>query len=332
MPDAPSTEQAAPVPGGVIDADRIFLTGVLMNLDVGYWSGEVKLSPEDLDKRPQDIPSFVRLGHKELVEKDDLCDIRTIAGRARALLKLFSFKYPGLADLRFVPKSVWIDVCKKLGELETEFWAAVEIFVTNYPDIRDKFLLKHEDHRAILEPCYPAAGAIRKCFKFRYTSKEFALPKEVKAAAYTKEKAEEEIKVLSKIKEDAEKERDEFLKGVVAHLRAQTIEVFKSVKDRLDGGKNVTKQQVEKMQGFIENFEQLNFMGDGEMAAQIAEIKGELAQASQMTDEEFQKKLSASVSDIIQTAEKTEDIDDVTDNFKRNLLTIKEVKEDESSQ
>lgn len=316
--------------GTELDFDHLFYSGVMMNLDISKYSGEAPCPPEMLQISAKDVPKCVKMGKVVLIPKEELTDINGAAARARALLRLFSFPYPGLADLKFVPKSVWLDVVSKMEEIKKDFFDAVDEFIKEYDRIRERQLFEYEEHREVLEPCFPSTGnELRKEFDFSWSSYEISLPKEVKKSAYTKEKAAKDQEAFEKMRVQAEQERDKFLGSVVGKLRERTAELFKSVKDRIEGGKKIGAAQVKKMSGFIEEFEQLNFMGDGQIAQALDTMKEELKKASTMGDEDFQKEISGSLDKIVELAEKTDDVEEVTQNYKRNLLQIKQIKSDE---
>lgn len=132
-------------PGGVMVSDDkagitnvLFDKGVLVDLDIGRWTPNTKLTQDDIRMTSIDEDAY-RLGHKKLLNKKALDPVSEVERKARAALKAKSSTFP-LSGARFVSKAALPAVVSKLEGLKTEYEARVEEFLAKYEDFKKEQL------------------------------------------------------------------------------------------------------------------------------------------------------------------------------------------------
>lgn len=106
--------------------NSIFSKAVLIDIEVCKWTGEKQLKPEDLGINGKTLPKAFKLGRKSLVDPTILKKIVHEENRARRLLLRLSYPFP-MGNFSYVPKQ------------------AVEEFVTEFEDIKQKFMATVRD-------------------------------------------------------------------------------------------------------------------------------------------------------------------------------------------
>lgn len=295
--------------------DRIFTDGVLIDLDIGYWSGQKRLRPEDLEL--SEVPEIYSLGKKYLVFKEVINRFRRLEKRARRYVDMHSFAFP-VGSTRFVPRRAAIELLPKLDEMKDEFYREVDNFVANYDVVRQETLKTYSAYRKHLEPYYPSAAEVRAKFHFDYHLYTISAPS-IDRVSSVELAAEEEVyrKYVREYDEKLRREFDGFIDSVVKQLRARAADLCSRIAAKVRNGEVVTKQSYDALRRLVDEYSLLNFVGDREVEARLQEIKkrflGQNVPEGDM--EEFTKALDG----VVEAAANVTDISKVTGTYKRRL-------------
>lgn len=334
---------------------NIFRDGVLVDIDVSFWSGAKVLRPEDLGLRPQDVADAYKLGKKFLVPSEVIKAFRRVEGKARYIAEENSFRFP-IGTARFVPKRRFSKVLEQLKTCRDEYNALVDKLIENYDKYRQEmipvytqaaevaFLNSSPDTHEFgpdydrekekknfvetfldrINTFYPPAESLREKFSLSWDVYEIALPR-------MREVSAEQVVMDENMRESAEHEyheqmhqkMDVFVTDVVKVLRQETIEICTHISENLKSGKIVQGRTMASLKDFVEKFSSLNFVGDKTVEEQLERLRHEILDVypvSKINDEsELQAELSRRLIEIADVAAKTNDIDGISSQYRRRI-------------
>ena len=266
--------------------------GVLINVSVRYWRAHKKLRAEDLGLEPDKVSDrLISLGHKRLLPKEATATLALVESRAHALVEANTFPFlNGLAH--FVPNAKLGEVTGKLKGLETEFWRAKNQFVSQYGKLRDAALVEWRTLAgnlsdnparvvAAIEAAFPPAPTLERKFGFDTQLFQIAVPERLgldmlaigdqeNLVAARQQAARE---AATKIREQTQS----FIAECVTSLRAQTATLCEEMLHSIATGENgVHQKTLNRLIRFIDQFKQMNFVGDVEMEQQLETVRREL--------------------------------------------------------
>jgi hypothetical protein len=322
---------------------NIYKVGVVMDLTISTWGARAKLNPEDLGFT--DVPEIVKLGHKELMQKERLAKINTIVSQAWAYIYNHSFAFP-FGDARFVSTNLIDEVVARMNEFKEQFDEAVKEFIDNYEQYRNEMIekwrtafediltqqigfsshIKKEGLLRTLINKYPTSQQLWGKFGFDLSIFEISTPEFTnisKRDALTKtEQAPVEAIYAKKISEKL----DTFLDDVVTRLRGMVLQTIGHVKEMNDAG-NLGGRTIKSFLKFAESFRKMDFVGF-DVDKQLDELSKKLvgAEKADFGSEDFKKELQSNLDEI---KEKVVNSDVILGRFKRN---IEQETEDEMEQ
>lgn len=289
-----------------------FKDGVLVTLHVNKWSGARKLDPSDLGLSSDQVPEFMTLGKKMLIPQEERKVFMNIDNNARNAVERDSFAFP-IGEARFVPRNCLLKVDAILNEHKAAFQSAVDSFMDRYQLIRDEMLSRYPEHRLKLEPFYPASHQVRRLFSFSWLVFEIG---EIGI------REGETTEAYERFKEELKGQFDKFLNDVVVDLRFQVQECCLHVADRVAKGDIINGQSIKSLNGIIDKFMTLNFVGDTKIETQLKSLRDTL----QTTDPEQLKEsealrtqLGAMAAGIAKEAADISDVSEITGQYKRHL-------------
>ena len=271
--------------------DVLTREGVLINVSVRYWRGCKKLRPEDLGLTADAVSDrLISLGHKRLLPKSATADLALIEGRAHALIDGNTFPFlNGLGH--FLPNARLAEITDKLRTLEAEFWLAKEDFVAHYARHRASAMEEWQTAAAklVTDPAQLVATianafplALEKHFGFDTTLFQIAVPEHLTADLVTMTEQEQIFTARqqaaqaagAKIRGDVQK----FVSECVTSLREQTATLCEEMLASISSGKTdgVHQKTLNRLTRFIDQFQQMNFANDREMASQLEQVRGQL--------------------------------------------------------
>ncbi|MCC6823997.1 MAG: hypothetical protein IT579_25055 [Verrucomicrobia subdivision 3 bacterium] len=266
--------------------------GVLINVSVRYWRAHKKLRAEDLGLEPDKVSDrLISLGHKRLLPKEATAALALVESRAHALVEANTFPFlNGLAH--FVPNAKLGEVTGKLKALETEFWQAKQQFVSEYRKLRDAALeewremadkLSDDPARVVaaIEAAFPPTPALERKFGFDTQLFQIAVPERLGLDVLAIGDQENLINARQQAaREAAAKIREQtqtFITDCVASLREQTAQLCGDMLQSIRTGETgVHQKTLNRLIRFIDQFKQMNFVGDTQMEQQLENVRREL--------------------------------------------------------
>jgi len=178
-----------------------------------------------------------------------------------------------------------------LRVLETEFDQARESFLGNYTELHQqastewyeaaKRLVVDPDRLvAAIEASFPNPATMQRAFGFETQLFQLRAPESLDAALVAQGEQEQVIAARQKAAEDAAAQihrgAENFVADCVASLRQQTAELCQEMLESMRTGKTgVHQKTLNRLVRFIDEFKQLNFVGDHEMESQLERVRQE---------------------------------------------------------
>jgi len=271
--------------------DVLTREGVLISVSVRYWRATRKLNAEDLGLNPDNVTDrLISLGHKKLLPREALERFALIESRAHSLVNASAFPFlNGLGH--FLPNAKLAEVTRRLHELETEFDAARVSFLDRYADLRQsasaewyeaaKRLVTDPDRLvATIEGSFPNTTQMQKSFGFEVQLFQLRAPESLSLALVSEGEQQEVILARQKAAREAAEQihrgAENFVADCVASLRQQTSALCEEMLESMRSGKTgVHQRTLNRLVRFIDEFKQLNFVGDREMEAQLDRVRQE---------------------------------------------------------
>jgi hypothetical protein len=270
--------------------------GVLINASVRYPRFHKKLKPADLGLSPDQVSErFVSLGHKRLLPREALARLALVESRTHALIDQGSFSFLGGIG-RFLPNGKLPETQAKLDELQRDFTGARDEFLARYDHHRSEALAEwrelarqiggdsDERERLVsqIAEAFPPRGLLEPRFAFEVHLFQIALPEQLSLdlvtfadqAEVTRARQEAAAGARRQIREGVER----FLGDCVTTLREETAQLCGEMLASMREGKTegVHQKTLNRLTRFIDDFRQLNFVGDVEMERQLERVRGEL--------------------------------------------------------
>jgi hypothetical protein len=266
--------------------------GVLINVSVRYWRAHKKLKAEDIGLEPDKVSArLISLGHKRLLPKEATAALALVESRAHALVEANTFPFlNGLAH--FIPNAKLGEVTAKLKALEAEFWLAKNQFVSQYGKLRDDALeewrtmagnLSDDPARVVaaIEAAFPPPQTLERKFGFDTQLFQIAVPERLGLDLLNLGDQEQLIEARQQAaREAAAKIREQtqsFIAECVTSLREQTARLCGDMLQSIRTGESgVHQKTLNRLIRFIDQFKQMNFVGDAEMESQLETVRREL--------------------------------------------------------
>ena len=265
--------------------------GVLINVSVRFWRGCKKLRAEDLGLQSDAVSArLISLGHKRLLPKEATATLALIEGRAHSLIDANTFPFlNGLGH--FLPNARLAEITEKLRTLESDFWSAKAEFVSHYSRHRQSAIeewqtlaekLASDPARLVATITNAFPITLGKHFGFDTTLFQIAVPEHLTADLVTMTEQEQIFTARqqaaqaagAKIRGDVQK----FVSECVTSLREQTATLCEEMLASISSGKTdgVHQKTLNRLTRFIDQFQQMNFANDREMASQLEQVRGQL--------------------------------------------------------
>jgi hypothetical protein len=330
---------------------NVFKDGVLVDVNVSYWSGAKVLNPEDLGLDKINVAESYKLGRKFLVPAKVLQRFRTIENRARHLVERNSFSFP-IGNARFVPKNKFPKVLAELQKYQKIYEDQTNDLIVNYETYRQEMVpiyqqaaetawmtqqpigvqefsiedREAERHRFIQEfmarinSYYPDPRTLRARYSLDWDVYEVAMPAmrlsdSVKIAR--REEANEELH------QQMQKKIGTFVDDVVSSLRKETTEVCTRVIRNIKEGKVIRSNTLSSLKEFIDRFRELNFVGDLRIETELLNLRKEFLSVhtsdTLKDNADLREELGRRLTMISEAASDITDINSVTGEYKRQI-------------
>lgn len=334
---------------------NIFLDGVLVDVNVSFWSGSRILSPEDLGLKPEDIADAYKLGKKFLIPSEVIKGFRRIESMARRTVDENSFRFP-IGNARFVPRKKFSKVLNKLNELRDKYNDMVYKLVENYDEYRKEMLPVYQEAAELaygkqspkqtefgpdydieaeknhfinnflmrINAFYPPAETLRSKFNLDWDVFEIAIPRLEKGSAeqiaLDQDKREA---ALSAYQTQVHQKIGSFVEDVVKVLRQETIDICSKISQNIKQGKVVKGKTLSSLKNFVEKFQDLNFVGDEDVEYRLEALKKEFLDiypTNRIGEEvELTTELQRRLGELVEAASNMTDINTITGQYKRKV-------------
>ena len=301
--------------------DVLTREGVLISVSVRYWRATKKLAAEDLGLDPEKVTDrLISLGHKKLLPKESLESFALIEGRAHALVEGGTFPFlKGLA--RYLPNSKLPEVLEKLNGMEREFATAKGQFLDHYAETRERALAEWAEaaRQLVAEPerlvatiaaAFPDPKQMDRWFEFSVQLFQIRAPEGLDVQLIQASEQEEMLRARQQAATEAatriHQQVETFVSDCVASLRQETSTLCEEMLESMRSGKTgVHQKTLNRLVKFIDEFKQLNFVGDQQMEQELERVRQELLQrtAEEYRDDRYARaQLEQGLRDLADTA------------------------------
>ena len=311
------------------DVERLFQDGVLIDLNIGFWTARRRNTPEELGLKREELKdNVVGLGTKRLIPKKMQDEWLTVISSARYAIRKNAFLFP-VGDAWFLPLAMLPKVEARLLELQAEFFKFKEVLAENFATIR-RDMIKEDP---TLEGQYPSKDAALGMFYFTWSAFTVTLPKKVGKVIADREAVAE--RAAAQIEQEraahAAQQRyeaalqrriDEFLEDAVTTLRAKTAEICRDVAEQIVKGEVVTNRSLTRLRNYVEQFKAMNFVGDQEVEQRINTLLRTMGShdAEAFDNDRLRSELVGALNSVQQAAAQVSDISDVTGTYRRKIV------------
>ena len=267
-PGPPPTPTSSPPPTPRTNSQGPFLDGVLVKLQISYWTGRRSLHSEDLGLNAEAIPDIFALGSKMIVPKNTISLFGKVRAKADYSLTQLSFPFP-LSDAHFVPYTVLPKVMEALETQKVRFDAAVGDFLSHYAEYHEQLVAEYPEHKEALTRAFIPSESLKARFGFQMTFYSISVPRGMRVKAITGIRAVREAKakqdaiaaIQQKYEIEFKRQMDDFLGQSVVMLRQRVTGVVKSVAVQMEKG-DLNNRSLKSLRQVIQSFRDLNFMSD----------------------------------------------------------------------
>lgn len=336
----------------------IFKDGVLFTVHVKYWSGGVLLKAEDIGFKKEEFDEAIHsLGKNWLIPRKIRRQFKAVEARARRIVAVNAFPFP-IGTAYFIPKRKLPEVLKVLEECKAAYARLVQELIANYEsyktelrpnqiraaeiafqkllpslsDVEGQGVIEFgegnkekyvADYLARLETCYPKAETLPARFSLGWTPYAVAMPEMTETDAEGLALSETERQaVAATYQKQMESVISDFKEGAVKYLRNELLKTVDRIAKNVTEGR-VTKKTIDSIQNAIDNFLDMNFIGDKTVEQRLQELRTEFLDRYPAElvkdDKELQTALSQKIQVIRDAVTNTADIVEVTNQYKRKF-------------
>lgn len=333
----------------------IFKDGILVDINVCFWSGAKVLVAQDLGLKEETIAEAYKLGRKMLVPRDTIRKFRALESKARHLVEQNSFRFP-LGNARFIPKKKFPKMFETLKQYQQEYNDLTDALIINYDKLRKEMLPvyksaaetaferqvsvgvhefniedQEEEKRKFtrnflnrIRKFYPEAETLRQRFSLNWDIYEIALPRMKKTSAEKIVSIENKRQIADEEYRTQTKEKiGNFIEEVVASLRKETAEICSRIIANVKSGKVIKGRTLKSLKDFISEFSEFNFVGDAKIENQLTALKEEFLDKyttpAISKDIELQDELQRRLHELSEAASDMTDINSVTGEYRRKI-------------
>ncbi len=334
---------------------NIFKDGILVDINVCFWSGAKALTAQDLGLKKENIADAYKLGRKMLIPAETIKEFRALESKARHLVEQNSFKFP-LGNARFVPKRKFARVYKSLKEYQEEYNKLIAALIVNYDKLRKEMLPvyrqaaqiaferqiptgthefsiegQEEDKKKFvrnflyrIRQFYPEAETLRTRFSLEWNVYEIALPRlKMGKADLMADKAVKVEIANGAFKDQTQQKIGAFMDEVVQALRTETITICDKIAKNIKEGKVIKGRTLKALKDFISDFSEFNFVGDAKIENQLNALKEEFLEQHTTPaisgNVELQEELHRRLNLVSEMASDITDISSVTGEYQRKI-------------
>ena len=310
--------------------------GQTLNVHIGMWGMSHNMKKSDI-KIDSNLPETIKLGRKMLVKSAVYNKFKSMENKIRTCLYNNSFEFPLVAQAHFVPKAKFIEVYRKLDELRTDYLKMVDEFIQKYEDYKIETIAYYKEHEDAvditdLEKSYPSIEKVKDKFYMDIVSFEVQLPAEFGAidlqTAIDRELSDKEAKqkALKEYQTQYQSQLEthmhkftSFVDEATATLRSKVAEYCTVALEKIENKEVVAKTTIKSLLRNIEEFRQMNFTDDQEVAAKLNDLEKLLVSGQDFSSENALGLLQQRLSAVVTEASKVSDTANVSGEYFRKL-------------
>jgi hypothetical protein len=328
--------------------ENIFTHGNLVDVNVGMWTAERKLQPEDLGLEGENISEVFSLGHKKLMPTEVIAKFRHMDYQARNTLERFSFSFE-FGSARFVPKKRFMEFAAEIDKVIADFQKVADEFTANYDryrlEMRQQFVQAgyeaYDRLRALngfrknkdcfinefierVDKYYPPASDIRNRFHMEYTVFQVALP-DLSQASYADLAEEgEKIKLMqAAYQKSLSRKVESFVDRIATEQRAKAQEVLQHLSDHMKANRKVSESSLAMIRNMIEEYEKMDIIGDTGFLGMLKKFKERMIDRYSAQDVRENKYLARNIMDelalLMSAAADKAVIQELTKNYRERI-------------
>lgn len=259
--------------------DNLFLTGSVLDLDVSMWAARTKIKPADLGiEDSAEVHKVLSLGNHRLIPAEAFEDIRKSVAAAKRTVDYYSLNFPFVRGARYVPENRMKDLTERLRAHKEVFDLAVVNFVAAYDQRKEEMLPIIE--KALQDAARTSVAAV---FAFDRVRAEYPDAQEVKAKFGIKWNIYAIRAPKSAATAQATLDETESVKGIirsmVGQLREEFTEKVGAIMNAVAKAGKIPTPTIEAAREVIQRIEDMNILGDQELADQCARFKNVIDKA-----------------------------------------------------
>jgi len=309
------TAQAQAQAKAKVGWDNLFLTGSVLDLDVSKWYARTKIKAADLGiEDSPEVHQVLSLGNHRLIPAEAFEEILKAERAAKRTVDYYSLNFPFVRGARYVPEQRMKDLTERLRAHKESFDEAVEKFVAAYDANKAAMLptiekaLQDAARTSVaavfafdrIRDAYPSAEEVRAKFGIRWNIYAIRAPK----SAATAQAAMDETESVKGI-----------IRSMVGQLRDEFTEKVGAIMNAVAKAGKIPTTTIESAREVIQRIEDMNVLGDQELADQCrrfkeviekAETNGAYTVRGASADlTEIKKAIDKSMEDAVADAEKS---------------------------
>lgn len=321
---------------------QAFNDGILIDLDVRFWTGQKKLESNDIGLDADKLPPIFSLGRKRLIPPEVEQKWRVIEGRMRVLVENNSYPFP-IGGARFVPRTALYETVTKLDALVAAYKGEIKEFLKRYESIKTEMKPAYEEAAELayenstkslgkkefverfmqkIDNLYPSKEALEGKFGADYRLFEVSVPSLPKEDLIRyKGELEKSLKKQSDMAAQWQRDYDYFLENVIKVGRERVEPLVDSMLSQIVKGDSVAPKTLKAFSEAIDSFKKLNFIGDDEMKARLEAFRDSYLKNGilRKTPASYRKSVTETLEELKRFVEDKSDISSVTGSYKRRL-------------
>ena len=241
--------------------------GSVWIVSTSSWTGTDKLSAEDLDKDPTEIPDIFKLGKKYIAPDKIRLALQGAPQRVRGFMNTVGHQYlPEVKSAWFVPDKYLLTAKEGLEKILAERMEVVDSVIAEMPQWKAQMI---EEYPFLATVEWPSEETIRAKFNIKW------IVLEVSGISANQTDPEELIEAKQALRAELEAAHEEYKDAILKETKTAIIEVCEDISNRiLETGDAVTKATLNKPRKIIDKYLSVaNLFDLEEVKAKILELK-----------------------------------------------------------
>ena len=222
-------------------------SGSVWIVSTSSWTGTDRLSAEDLDKDPNEIPDIFKLGSKYIIPNSVRLALQGAPQRVRGFMNTVGYQYlPEIKSAWFVPDKNLLVAKEGLEKILAARMEVVDSVVSEMPQIREQMI---EEYPVLADVEWPSDEAIRAKFSIKW------IVFEISGISGNQTDPDALIAAKQEFQADLKTQYDAYIVEILKEAHTAIIETCEDISNRiLETGDAVTKATLNKPRKVIEKY------------------------------------------------------------------------------